>query len=67
MTKINQSHFITLGGVKQYIMIRGANIENPLLLILHGGTSETAHLARSHSVLGGNAYESNNNKTNLLS
>jgi len=46
MTKISQSHFITLGGVQQYIMIRGENMENPLLLILHGGTSETAHFVK---------------------
>jgi len=33
---IKQSHFITIGEVQQYLIVRGANIENPILLLLHG-------------------------------
>ena len=46
MTKINQSYFITLEGAEEYIVIRGVNIKNSLLLILHGGTSKTAHFEK---------------------
>jgi len=51
---INYSNFITLGGVQQYLIIRGANIENPVLLLLHGGTSETAHFVK-FNLLGNNS------------
>ena len=51
MQSIKQSKFITLGEVQQYLIIRGKNIENPLLLMLHGGTSETAHFVKfNHSL-----------------
>ena len=43
---INQSKFITLGEVQQYLIIRGENSKNPVLLMLHGGTSETAHFVK---------------------
>lgn len=46
MKSINQSKFITLGNVQQYLIIRSQNIENPVLLILHGGTSETAQFVK---------------------
>jgi len=48
---INYSNFITLGEVQQYLIIRGANIENPVLLLLHGGTSETAHFVKFNHAL----------------
>ena len=51
MQSVNQSKFITLGEVQQYLVIRGQNIENPILLMLHGGTSETAHFVKFNHVL----------------
>jgi len=43
---INESKFIKLGDVKQFVIIRGNNIQNPVLLILHGGTTQTAHFIK---------------------
>jgi pimeloyl-ACP methyl ester carboxylesterase len=37
---------IDIGGVSQFVMIRGVNIQNPILLLLHGGNTETAHFAK---------------------
>jgi len=34
---VSEKSFITIGGVKQGMFIRGKNIQNPLLLFLHGG------------------------------
>ena len=48
---IRINKFITLGEVEQYLIIRGQNIENPVLLMLHGGTSETAHFVKFNHAL----------------
>jgi pimeloyl-ACP methyl ester carboxylesterase len=41
---IAEIRFVQLGGLEQWVMIRGANITNPVLILLHGGPgmSETS-------------------------
>jgi pimeloyl-ACP methyl ester carboxylesterase len=34
---IAESRYVTIGGVEQWIQIRGENKENPVLFVLHGG------------------------------
>lgn len=34
---IDETAFVPIGGIEQYIRIRGENRDNPVLLILHGG------------------------------
>ena len=34
---IAQEHYVTIGGIEQWIQIRGENRANPVMLILHGG------------------------------
>lgn len=46
LIKIDESKFIKLGNVDQFLIIRSDNIKNPVLLILHGGTTETAHFIK---------------------
>jgi pimeloyl-ACP methyl ester carboxylesterase len=43
---IDESKFIKLGDVNQFLIIRSDNIKNPVLLLLHGGTTETAHFVK---------------------
>jgi len=38
--KIKEGKFVTLGGIKQWITIRGENKKLPLLLVLHGGPGD---------------------------
>lgn len=35
--KIDTAHIVTIGGIKQYIRIKGKDLSKPLLLFLHGG------------------------------
>ncbi|WP_405097277.1 alpha/beta fold hydrolase [Micromonospora sp. NBC_01412] len=34
---INEEHYVRIGGVEQWIQIRGESANNPVLLVLHGG------------------------------
>jgi pimeloyl-ACP methyl ester carboxylesterase len=34
---INEQHYLSVGGVEQWIQIRGESGDNPVLLVLHGG------------------------------
>jgi proline iminopeptidase len=34
---VGESGFVTIGGVPQWIQIRGARRTNPIILVLHGG------------------------------
>lgn len=34
---IEKTEYIAMGGIKQYIQIRGENILNPIIIMLHGG------------------------------
>ena len=51
MQAIDKAKFIDLGGVKQFVMIRSLDRTNPILLLLHGGTSESAHFAKFNAQL----------------
>jgi pimeloyl-ACP methyl ester carboxylesterase len=41
---IQESAFVTVGGIEQFVSIRGENLENPVLLVLHGGMA-TSYVA----------------------
>ena len=36
---VDEGTFLTLGGQEQYVLIRGMNTENPVMIYLHGGPS----------------------------
>lgn len=36
-TGVQKAQYITLGGIEQYIQIRGQDISNPVIIMLHGG------------------------------
>lgn len=38
---IDEARFVSIGGVEQWITIRGANCANPVILFLHGGPGNT--------------------------
>src|SRR5262249_18427617 len=38
---IEEARFLTLGGIQQWMTIRGTDRKNPVLVILHGGPGET--------------------------
>lgn len=46
LVEIYESNLIKIGNVNQFVMIRGKNINNPILLILHGGSTEIAHFVK---------------------
>lgn len=36
---VAQRVYVTLGGQEQYLLIRGKNVQNPVIIWLHGGPS----------------------------
>lgn len=40
-TGVQKVEYITLGGIEQYIQIRGQDISNPIIVMLHGGPGLT--------------------------
>src|SRR6266851_1106637 len=46
-TPIQEARFVTLGGIEQWITIRGANRANPVLLLVHGGPGDAQSSLRS--------------------
>lgn len=34
---VQETEYVTLGGIQQYVQIRGADRENPVIIVLHGG------------------------------
>lgn len=38
---INQTGFVSIGGIKQWVSVRGRHRSNPILLVLHGGPAFT--------------------------
>jgi proline iminopeptidase len=38
--RIEETSFITIGGIQQWVTIRGADRRNPVLLLLHGGPGD---------------------------
>jgi len=50
---IAEAHYVNLGGLDQWMLIRGENLNNPLLILLHGGPgfSETHFFRHFNSPL----------------
>lgn len=46
-TPIQEARFVTLGGIEQWITIRGANRANPVLLVVHGGPGDAQSSLRT--------------------
>ncbi len=40
-TSIDQSSYVTIGGIDQWISIKGEDRNNPVLLVVHGGPGES--------------------------
>lgn len=46
-TPIQEARYVTLGGIEQWITIRGADRTNPVLLLIHGGPGDAQSALRS--------------------
>ena len=44
---IQEARFVTLGGIDQWVTIRGSNRANPVLLVVHGGPGDAQSSLRS--------------------
>lgn len=42
-TGIDEAAFVTIGGIEQWVTIRGQNRDNPVLLFVHGGPGDVTH------------------------
>lgn len=42
--RIEEARFVTLGGIEQWVTIRGDDSRNPVLLVLHGGPGDVQSL-----------------------
>jgi pimeloyl-ACP methyl ester carboxylesterase len=40
--EVADAGFLTIGGIDQWVMVRGRNVANPLLIVLHGGPGASA-------------------------
>jgi len=45
MQSINEASFLQINNTKLFTLIKAENINNPILLIIHGGSSQTANFA----------------------
>jgi len=45
---IQEARFVKLGGIYQWITIRGANVDNPVLLVVHGGPGDAQSSFAQH-------------------
>jgi pimeloyl-ACP methyl ester carboxylesterase len=50
---VSEMEYVKIGGIEQFMLIRGKNKDNPVLLVLHGGPGqpETAMFRKYNSVL----------------
>ena len=50
---ISESQYLEINNTRQYVLIRGMNVDNPVLLFLHGGpgATETSMLRKYNSDL----------------
>jgi pimeloyl-ACP methyl ester carboxylesterase len=46
-TPVQEARFVTLGGIQQWVTIRGSSRANPILLIVHGGPGDPQSALRS--------------------
>lgn len=47
-TRVEQTYYVKLGGLDQWISIRGDDMRNPILLVVHGGPGEAQWPVLSH-------------------
>lgn len=53
VNSVAKMEYVTIGGIEQFLLVRGKNISNPILLVLHGGpgTPELPFFRRFNSEL----------------